>query len=158
MVMTMPSPIHSHPMSELDIELADLLESLSLQQRIRADRDKRASTHRTHRIRHPYERRRELPIRHYGLLKFLRRASLTRGRGSSSSSSSYDAAALRTPGIPHAFLRSGLGRAPNFMRGVPRADFHPPRGVRRPTLGSRGLPGGVQCARARAGTSGLARR
>jgi hypothetical protein len=114
--MTMPSPIHSHPMSEvsitsyffslsrpsssqpmmsidadlpppqqLDIELAALLESLSLQQRIRvgpssvnppylggalaqpnsdlcveADHDKRASTHRTHRARHANERRREL--------------------------------------------------------------------------------------------------
>lgn len=35
--MTMPSPIHPHPMSELDIELATLLDSLSLQQRIRTN-------------------------------------------------------------------------------------------------------------------------
>ena len=105
--MTMPSPIHSHPMSEvdiphslppfldvhrmlifesnqplppqLDIELATLLDSLSLQQRIRVglidppylaglpidsdlrvEADKRASTQ-SHRIRHSNERRRELP-------------------------------------------------------------------------------------------------
>jgi len=32
--MALPSPIHSHPMSELDIELATLLDSLSLQQSI----------------------------------------------------------------------------------------------------------------------------
>ena len=92
-------------------------------------------------------------VRHYGLLKFLRRATLT----SSSGSSSY-APALRTPGITHAFLRPGLRRAPDHMRGVPRADLYPPRGVRRATRGARGLLGGVQCARARAGTSGLARR
>jgi len=35
--MTIPSPIHSHPMSELDLELAALLDSLSLQQKIRAN-------------------------------------------------------------------------------------------------------------------------
>ncbi|KAI0302341.1 hypothetical protein B0F90DRAFT_1816552 [Multifurca ochricompacta] len=52
-------------MSELDIELASLLDSLI----------KRTGIH-AHRIRRPNERRRELPIRHYGLLKFLRRAAL----------------------------------------------------------------------------------
>jgi hypothetical protein len=73
----------SPPLLQLDIELAALLDSLSLQQRIRvsllvypphpagfpadsdlrveADRNKRASTHRSHRLRHPNERRRELP-------------------------------------------------------------------------------------------------
>jgi hypothetical protein len=103
----------------------------------------------------------EKPVRHYGLLKFLRRASLTKG----GSSYSYYAAALRTPGISHAFLRPGLGlglgrgkRASDLMRGVPRVDLHSPRGFRRSTLGARGLLGGVQCARARSGTSGLARR
>ena len=64
---------------QLDIELATLLDSLSLQQRIRVgpidppylaglptdsdlrvEADKRASTQ-SHRIRHPNERRRELP-------------------------------------------------------------------------------------------------
>jgi len=157
--MTMPSPIHSHPMSEPDIELASLLESLSLQQRIRADHDKRAGTHRARcRVRHPNERRKELPIRHYGLLKFLRRASIA--SGGHGHGSSY-AAALRTPGVSHAFVRSGLGRgrrAADHMRGVPRTDLYPPRGVRRAASGTRGLLGGVQCARARAGTSGLARR
>ena len=108
------------------------------------------------------------PVRHYGLLKFLRRASLAKGSGSHSGLGSasgghgyYHAAALRTPGISHALLRPGLGRArraPDLMRGVPRADLHTPRGVRRAAVGSRGLPGGVQCARPRAGTSGLARR
>jgi hypothetical protein len=206
------------PPRQLDIELAALLDSLSLQQRIRvgppppstrltlagglpakiltlcveADHDKRASTHRTRRIRHANERRRELlpsrcnipltvlvtdletkPVRHYGLLKFLRRASLARGSSSSSHTSGlgsasgggggcgYYAAALRTPGISHALLRPGLGRArraPDLMRGVPRADLHTPRGVRRAAVGSRGMLGGVQCARPRAGTSGLARR
>ncbi|SRR5216684_571769 len=76
------------PPRQLDIELAALLESLSLQQRIRvgpphrsavlgggldspsdlgveADHDKRTSTHRTHRVRHPNERRRELPSKHH---------------------------------------------------------------------------------------------
>lgn len=161
-----------------------------------ADHGKRASTHRTHRVRHANERRRELPskyypcsigitttrggplsmtitmtdleklVRHYGLLKFLRRATLTSNGSGSSNSSIYSAnhyaPALRTPGIPHAYLRSGHGgrgrRAPDFMRGVPRADLHTPRGVRRPTLCARGLLGGVQFARARAGTEGLARR
>jgi len=42
--MTMPSPIHSHPMSELDIDLAALLESLSLQQRIRTMTNEPAPT------------------------------------------------------------------------------------------------------------------
>jgi len=42
--MTMPSPIHSHPMSELDIELTALLESLSLQQRIRTMTNEPAPT------------------------------------------------------------------------------------------------------------------
>jgi hypothetical protein len=105
------------------------------------------------------------PVRHYGLLKFLRRATLTSGGGGGSSSSinyNYYAASLRTPGIPHAFLRSGHGlgrsrRTPDFMRGVSRADLHTPRGVRRSSLCARGLLGGVQCARARAGASGLAR-
>lgn len=75
------------PRRQLDIELAALLDSLSLQQRIRvgpfvdppllagfpansdlrveADRGKRASTHR---IRHPYERRRELPSKYLFIL------------------------------------------------------------------------------------------
>jgi hypothetical protein len=75
------------PPFQLDMELAALLESLSLQQRIRvgpphrsavlgrlvspsdlcveADNDKRTSTHRTHRVRHPNERRRELPSKHH---------------------------------------------------------------------------------------------
>ena len=73
------------PPRQLDIELAALLDSLSLQQRIRvgppsinppyiggglpakvltlcveADHDKRASTNRTRRVRHANERRREL--------------------------------------------------------------------------------------------------
>ncbi len=73
----------NRPPQQLDIELAALLESLSLQQRIRvglplvdppggfasqnsdlcveADHGKRASAHRTHRVRHANERRRELP-------------------------------------------------------------------------------------------------
>ncbi|KAI0002218.1 hypothetical protein BJV74DRAFT_41582 [Russula compacta] len=37
MVMTIPSPAHSHQMSELDIDLAALLDSLSLQQSIRTN-------------------------------------------------------------------------------------------------------------------------
>lgn len=162
-----------------------------------ADNGKRASSaHRTHRVRHANERRRDLPskwhpmfhigdvqhplchayerlkrklsnnpVRHYGLLKFLRRATLTSTGGSSSSiyNHAHYAPALRTPGIPHPYLRSGHGhgrgrRAADFMRGVPRADLHTPRGVRRSALGARGLLGGVQCARARAGTEGLARR
>jgi hypothetical protein len=105
----------------------------------------------------------ENPVRHYGLLKFLRRATLTSSSSSIYSPNHY-APALRTPGIPHAYLRSGHGhgrggrRAPDFMRGVPRADLHTPRGVRRSALCARGLLGGVQCARARAGAEGLARR
>ena len=46
----------------------------------------------------------------------------------------------------------------NLALTVPRADLHTPRGVRRAAVASRGLLGGVQCARTGAGTSGLARR
>jgi hypothetical protein len=92
------------------------------------------------------------PVRHYGLLKFLRRTSL--------SPSSYGhSATLRTPGGPHAFLRPGRSRrATDDMRGVPRAHLHTPRGVRRAAVGARGVLGGVQFARARAGAPGVARR
>ena len=258
--MTMPSPIHSHPMSEvrdrhlpppsapltevyrcrslhqLDIELAALLDSLSLQQRIRvsllvhppqpagfpADSDltcvwrqtvtnepaptaptasdipmndagnyqvslsipkTAAITDTTISPRRRSGRGRSFPnpylyltpfslppyktlalrlaltnlepVRHYGLLKFLRRSSLAPGHGHSHSHS----ATLRTPGGPHAFLRPGRGRrATDDMRGVPRAYLHTPRSVRRAAVGARGVLGGVQCARARAGAPGVARR
>jgi hypothetical protein len=95
------------------------------------------------------------PVRHYGLLKFLRRTSLAPSHGHGHGYS----AALRTPGGPHAFLRPGRSRrATDDMRGVPRAHLHTPRGVRRTAVGARGVLGGVQCARARAGAPGVARR
>jgi hypothetical protein len=186
--------------AQLDIELAALLDSLSLQQGIRVgpvdppylaglptnsdlrmEADKRASKH-AHYIRHSNERRKDLsstrtsspspshhkfklllplfpvhllfsprtgtrprPVRHYGVLKFLRRAS---GHPS----------ALRVPGGPHALLRPGRGRrAADDMRRLSRAHLHPPRGVRRSALGPRGVLGGVHRARSGPGAPRLAR-
>jgi hypothetical protein len=83
-------------------------------------------------------------VRHYGLLKFLRRAGY--------------ASSLRVPGGPHALLRPGrTRRAADDMRRVSRAHLHSSRGVRRTSLGARGVLGGVQRARPRPGAPRLAR-
>jgi len=77
--MSVDANLRVTPHAQLDIELAALLDSLSLQQRIRVgpvdppylaglptksdlrmEADKRPTAH-THRLRHPNERRRELP-------------------------------------------------------------------------------------------------
>ena len=96
------------------------------------------------RLSHWHPPRLEKTVRHYGLLKFLRRAA--------------HASALRAAGGPHAVIRPGRGRrASDELRRISRTHLHPPRGVRRAPLGARGVLGGVQRARPRAGASRMAR-